>query len=84
MNRVYQTITGESTKQVINKNLTNEAMALLVRSELTISEIAHQLDLKDMSYFCRFFKNQAHISPAKYRVDNLNLEHTKNIDALNY
>lgn len=84
LNRVCQTIAGDSTKQVISKYLTNEAMVLLAHSDLTISEIAHQLEFKDVSYFCRFFKNQANISPAKYRIDNINLENTKNTVALNY
>jgi AraC family transcriptional regulator, transcriptional activator of pobA len=84
LNRVCQTIAGESTKQVIGRYLTNEAMVLLAHSELTISEIANQLEFKDVSYFCRFFKKQANASPAKYREENLNIEHSKNNIALNY
>jgi AraC family transcriptional regulator, transcriptional activator of pobA len=84
LNRVCQSIAGESTKQVIGRFLTNEAMILLAHTDLTISEIAHQLEFKDVSYFCRFFKKQAHLSPAKYRDGNLNIEHNKNTVALNY
>jgi AraC family transcriptional regulator, transcriptional activator of pobA len=84
LNRVCQTIAGDSTKQVIGRYLTNEAMVLLAHTDLTISEIAHQLEFKDVSYFCRFFRTQASISPAKYREENLNIEHNKNAVALNY
>jgi AraC family transcriptional activator of pobA len=84
LNRVCQSIAGESTKQVIGRFLTNEAMILLAHTDLTISEIAHQLEFKDVSYFCRFFKKQALLSPAKYRDGNLNIEHNKNTVALHY
>lgn len=84
LNRVCQTVTGESTKQVIGRYLANEAMILLAHSELTISEIAHQLDFKDVSYFCRFFKKQAGIPPARFRDENLNPDKSEHSVALNY
>lgn len=55
LNRVCQTIVGESTKQVIANYLINKSMILLAHTDMTISEIAHHLDFKDVSYFCRFF-----------------------------
>jgi AraC family transcriptional regulator, transcriptional activator of pobA len=84
LNRVCQTIVGEPTKQVIANYLINEAMILLAHTDMTISEIAHQLDFKDVSYFCRFFKKQTNASPARFRYDNLNIEHVENMVTLNY
>ena len=84
LNRVCQTITGESTKQVIGRYLTNEAMILLAHSELTISQIAHQLEFKDVSYFCRFFRKQAGIPPARFRDQNLNPNKSDHSVALTY
>lgn len=84
LNRVCQTIVGVSTKQVIVNYLINEAMILLAHTDMTISEIAHQLDFKDVSYFCRFFKKQTNTSPAKFREDNANIEHLENTVTLNY
>jgi AraC family transcriptional regulator, transcriptional activator of pobA len=84
LNRVCQTIMGESTKQVIANYLINEAMILLAHTDMTISEIAHQLDFKDVSYFCRFFKKQAKSSPARFREDNVNIDQSDNSIALNY
>lgn len=71
LNRVCQTITGESTKQLISRYIATQAMILLTYSDLSISEIAHQLEFKDVSYFCRFFKKQAGLPPAHYRNDNI-------------
>jgi AraC family transcriptional regulator, transcriptional activator of pobA len=84
LNRVCQTIVGESTKQVIANYLINEAMILLAHTDMTISEIAHQLDFKDVSYFCRFFKKQTNTSPARFRDENMNIELVENTVALNY
>ncbi|MEO0041519.1 MAG: Helix-turn-helix domain, partial [Bacteroidota bacterium] len=49
-----------------------------------ISEIAHQLEFKDVSYFCRFFKKQANTSPAKFKEDNLAVDKSVHSVALNY
>ncbi len=84
LNRVCQTITGESTKQVIGRYLANEAIILLAHSELTISQIAQQLAFKDVSYFCRFFKKQVGIPPARFRDENLHTNTIENSVALTY
>jgi len=84
LNRICQTIAGESTKQVISNYLINESMVLMTHTDMTISEIAYQLAFKDVSYFCRFYKKQTGISPAKFREKNYPLEQPQNLIALNY
>jgi AraC family transcriptional regulator, transcriptional activator of pobA len=84
LNRVCQTIAGESTKQVISKYIINESMVLMTHTDMTISEIAYQLEFKDVSYFCRFYKKQTGVSPAKFREKNQHLEQTQNVFSLNY
>lgn len=84
LNRVCQTIAGESTKQVISNYLVNEAMILMAHTDMTISEIAYQLEFKDVSYFCRFYKKQTGVSPAKFREKNQHLEQNQHVVALNY
>jgi AraC family transcriptional regulator, transcriptional activator of pobA len=84
LNRVCQTIAGESTKQVISKYLINESMVLMAHTDMTISEIAYQLEFKDVSYFCRFYKKQTGVSPAKFREKNSNIAQLDNSVALNY
>jgi AraC family transcriptional regulator, transcriptional activator of pobA len=84
LNRVCQSIAGKSTKQVINNYLTNESMVLMAHTAMTISEIAHQLEFKDVSYFCRFFKKQTNVSPAKFREENRNIATSDSLVALNY
>jgi AraC family transcriptional activator of pobA len=84
LNRVCQAIAGISTKEVISKYLINESMVLMAHTDMTISEIAYQLEFKDVSYFCRFFKKQAGISPARFRDGNHQIEQFGNTVALNY
>ncbi len=84
LNRVCQAISGESTKQVISKYLIKESMVLMAHTDMTVSEIAYQLEFKDVSYFCRFFKKQTGVSPAKFREANLHIEQSSNSIALNY
>ena len=58
---------GLTPKQMIDKQLLLEIKTLLHTSDLTITEIAHQLNLPDQSYLCRYFKRQKGISPTEYR-----------------
>jgi AraC family transcriptional activator of pobA len=84
LNRVCQAIAGISTKEVISKYLINESMVLMAHTDMTISEIAYQLEFKDVSYFCRFFKKQVGYSPAQYRGENLTNDILENRVTLNY
>ncbi len=84
LNRVCQSVVGESTKQVINQFLIQESKILMLHTSQTISEIAFQLEFKDVSYFCRFFKKQTGISPSKFRESNPQIELDENKIALNY
>ncbi|NDV97526.1 AraC family transcriptional regulator [Dysgonomonas sp. 521] len=56
-----------SPKQLIDKQLILEIKTLLHFLELTITEIAFQLNLPDQSYLCRYFKRHTGISPTEYR-----------------
>lgn len=72
LNRVCQAITGKPTKQVICDFLLSESMVLMTHTDKTVSEIAYQLEFKDVSYFCRFFKKQTGYTPAQFRIDSRN------------
>lgn len=84
LNRVCQSTVGKPSNQVIADYLINESMILLSHTELTVSEIAHQLEFKDLSYFCRFFKKQVGSSPAKFREEHSNIDEVPSIVAVNF
>ena len=60
-------ITGEKSIDLIKRRTLLEAQKLLTYTDLTITEIAYQLNFKDHSYFARVFKRYFGTSPAEYK-----------------
>ncbi|MDR1130574.1 MAG: AraC family transcriptional regulator [Prevotellaceae bacterium] len=58
---------GESPKNLIDKRLILEIKVLLQRVELSIQQIADELNFPDQSYLSRYFKHHTGISPSEYR-----------------
>jgi AraC-like DNA-binding protein len=58
---------GESPKQLIDKRLVLEIKILLQRAELSIQQIADDLNFPDQSYLSRYFSHHTGISPSGYR-----------------
>jgi AraC-like DNA-binding protein/mannose-6-phosphate isomerase-like protein (cupin superfamily) len=70
-NHLTQTLialTGKTSNQIIKAKQILEIKRLLVHTNLPISEIAHQLNFADQSYFTKFFKRETGLSPLQYRV----------------
>ena len=70
LNKVVKKETGKSTGELIDEMLIMEIKAMLKYTDLSISEIAYQLDFTDTSHFSKFFKRYAGIAPAAYRQKN--------------
>lgn len=58
---------GVSAGELIRKRILLEAKRLLVNLELSIHEIASRLNFQDSSYFIKFFKKDAGITPEAFR-----------------
>jgi AraC-like DNA-binding protein len=58
---------GESPKELIDKRLVLEIKVLLQRTELSIQQIADDLNFPDQSYLSRYFNRHTGISPSEYR-----------------
>ncbi len=67
LNETVKQTTGKTAGELIRDRLLLEAKRLLIHSELSISEIAHNLNFEDPSYFGRFFKRYTHCSPKDFR-----------------
>lgn len=70
-NHLTQTVnqlTGKTSSQIIRSKQILEIKRLLVHSNLSVSEIAVHLNFSDQSYFTKFFKREAGVSPQQYRV----------------
>lgn len=74
-NHLTQTVnqlTGKTSSQIIRAKQVLEIKRLLVHTNLSVTEIANRLNFPDQSYFAKFFKREAEISPLQYRTKSLN------------
>jgi AraC-like DNA-binding protein len=77
LNALSHDLLGISAGEVIRNRVILETKRLLVNQELGIAEIASQLNFTDNSYFTKFFKKQAGITPEEFRKQ-LITEHHEN------
>lgn len=73
-NHLTQTVselTGKTSSQIIKSKQLLEIKRLLVHTNLSVTEIATNLNFNDQSYFAKFFKRETGISPLQYRVKSL-------------
>lgn len=67
LNHAVRETTGKSTTQHINDRVINEAKALLVHSDWSISEIAYSLGFEYPNYFSNFFRKNTGVTPLSLR-----------------
>jgi len=77
LNALSHDLLGIPAGEVIRDRVILEAKRLLVNPELGIAEIASQLNFADNSYFTKFFKKQAGVTPEEFRKQ-LITEHHEN------
>ncbi|PJJ83131.1 helix-turn-helix domain-containing protein [Mucilaginibacter auburnensis] len=70
LNALCNAMLGISAGEVIRNRIALEAKRLLINRELTVAEIADQLNFADNSYFTKFFKKQAGVTPEEFRRNN--------------
>ncbi len=67
LNAICKELLGISAGDMIRNRIVLEAKRMLVNLDLTVTQVAYSLNFEDNSYFCKFFKNQAGISPEAFR-----------------
>jgi len=67
LNETIKSLTGRTATDMISEKMILEIKRLLLHTELTVSEIAFQLNFSDQSYFSRYFRNKVGISPLEFR-----------------
>ena len=71
LNALCKEVLGIPAGEVIRNRIVLEAKRLLVNLKLTIAEIAYALNFEDNSYFTKFFKKQAGLTPEEFRREAL-------------
>ncbi|MEM6737037.1 MAG: helix-turn-helix domain-containing protein [Bacteroidota bacterium] len=61
---------NQSPLEVIHKRILLEAKRLLIYTDKTAKEIAHELGFSDIPNFSRFFKKNTGFSPSQYRYEH--------------
>lgn len=67
LNRSIKEVTGKTTSEHISERIIKEAHALLIHTDMTVSEIAFGLGFEHPSYFNNFFKKNTGASPGSIR-----------------
>jgi len=71
LNALSNDVTGRSAGELIRDRVLLEAKRLLINAQLSITEIAGELDFADNSYFSKFFKKYTGVSPEAFRTQNI-------------
>jgi len=66
---VCQTALGKSLQKIIQERLLLEAKRLLVHTDLSVAQVSDRLNFQDHSYFNRFFRKAAGVTPEQFRRD---------------
>jgi len=67
LNKVLKETTGNSTIEIVNGRIAEEAKILLKQTPWNVSEIAFALGFEEVAHFSNFFKKQTNVSPLKFR-----------------
>jgi AraC-like DNA-binding protein len=71
LNALCQELLGRSAGAVIRDRVLLEAKRLLTNADMTAAEIAYELNFQDNSYFSRFFKKYAGVTPEGFRREHI-------------
>jgi len=67
LNALCQDLLGKTAGELIRDRILLEAKRLLTNADMTVSEIAYNLNFQDNSYFNRFFKKYVGVTPDDFR-----------------
>jgi AraC family transcriptional regulator, transcriptional activator of pobA len=72
LNALCQDLVGKTAGDLIRDRVLLEAKRLLTNADMTVTEIAYDLNFQDNSYFNRFFKKNVGMTPDEFRKTFLN------------
>lgn len=76
LNALCRNLLGMPAGEVIRNRIILEAKRQLVNLDLSISEIGYKLNFSDNSYFSKFFRKQAGLTPEEFRKEAMRQAHS--------
>jgi len=70
LNAICRQLTGQSALETVHERVMLAARRELAYTETTIAGVAQRLGFSDPSYFTRFFRRHAGVSPSRFRRDS--------------
>jgi AraC-like DNA-binding protein len=70
LNSLCKKRAGKSAGELIRQRILLESKRLLAHTDLSVSEVAFQLQFEDNSYFGRFFRKYTGMSPGAFRKNH--------------
>ena len=67
LNALCQDLLGKTAGDLIHERVILEAKRLLTNADMTVTQIAYNLNFQDNSYFNRFFKKEVGVTPDEFR-----------------
>lgn len=74
--------TGRTPGELIRQARVHEAKRLLLRTELSVRQIADRVGFGDPAYFCRFFRRETGASPGDFRRGGGDIHHDHRIESI--
>jgi AraC family transcriptional activator of pobA len=72
LNALCQDLLGKTAGELIRDRVLLEAKRLLTNADMTVTEIAYDLNFQDNSYFNRFFRKNVGMTPEEFRKTFIN------------
>nr|WP_237330122.1 AraC family transcriptional regulator [Streptomyces sp. BA2] len=74
--------TGRTPGELIRQTRVHEAKRLLLRTELSVRQIADRVGFGDPAYFCRFFRRETGASPGDFRRGGGDIHHDHRLESI--
>ncbi|WP_367038940.1 AraC family transcriptional regulator [Streptomyces sp. Je 1-332] len=77
-----KTTTGRTPGELIRQARVHEAKRLLLRTELSVRQVAGRVGFADPAYFCRFFRRETGASPGDFRRGGGDIHHDHRLESI--